>query len=78
MKNKLKCLIESVKEGRNNSISVTKSRPQPDYAIGFRKEASPKDQFDKLQPLVGDLWTKSYFTATFCMDFPFLTCEVES
>ena len=36
---KLECLIESVNEGWNDSIPVTKTRPQPDYAVGFRREA---------------------------------------
>lgn len=30
----LMCLIESVNEGWNNSIPVTKPRPQPDYSVG--------------------------------------------
>ena len=29
----LRCLIESVNEGWNNSIPLTKTRPQPDYAV---------------------------------------------
>lgn len=32
----LKVLTESVNEGWNNSIPVTKPRPQPDYAVGFK------------------------------------------
>ncbi|WPH02472.1 Hypothetical protein R9X50_00533600 [Acrodontium crateriforme] len=35
----LQCLIESVNEGWDNYIPVTKTRPQPDHAVGFRREA---------------------------------------
>jgi hypothetical protein len=31
------CMVESVNEGWNNSIPVTKPRPQPDNAVGFRR-----------------------------------------
>ncbi len=54
-------LIETVNEGWNNSIPVTKTRPQPDYAVGF----------------VGELTETSYFMATWYMYLPFLTCEVK-
>jgi hypothetical protein len=35
----LKILIKSVNEGWNNSIAITKTRPQPDYSVVFRREA---------------------------------------
>jgi hypothetical protein len=35
----LKILIESVNEGWNNSILITKTRPQPNYSVAFRQEA---------------------------------------
>ncbi|EQL31617.1 hypothetical protein, variant [Blastomyces dermatitidis ATCC 26199] len=73
----LKFLIESVSEGWNNAIPVTKPRPQPDYSVGFRREAFTDDQLQRLQPFVGDLTDTSYFMATFYMYFPFLTCEVK-
>jgi hypothetical protein len=38
----LKILIESVNEGWNNSIPLTGTRPQPDYSVGFRREAFTK------------------------------------
>ncbi|KAG9228182.1 hypothetical protein BJ875DRAFT_528176 [Amylocarpus encephaloides] len=54
--------LESVNEGWNNSIPITKTHPQPDYATGFGREA--------LQIVL------SFFMATYYMYFPFLTCEV--
>lgn len=73
----LKGLIESVNEGWNNCISITKTRPQPDYAVGFRREAFTQTQLDRMQPVVGDFMDQSYFMATYYMYFPFLTCEVK-
>ncbi len=76
----LDCLIESVNEGWNDSIPVTKTRPQPDYAVGFRREAFTEDRLSKLQPFVGEVTdsrNESYFMATYYMYFPFLTCEVK-
>ncbi|KAH0494640.1 hypothetical protein TgHK011_001255 [Trichoderma gracile] len=74
-----KRLVESVNEGWNNSIPLTGARPQPDYSIGFKRDAFTKDQLDKLSPFVGDLITgdQSFFMATYYMHFPFLTCEVK-
>ena len=73
----LRCLIESVNEGWNNSIPITKTRPQPDYAVGFRREAFTQDQLDRMHPVVGDFNDQSFFMATWYMYFPFLTCEVK-
>ncbi|KAK3339427.1 hypothetical protein B0H65DRAFT_591700 [Neurospora tetraspora] len=74
-----KCLVESVNEGWNNSIPLTSTRPQPDYSVGFRREAFTKDQLAKLSPFIGDFITgdQSFFMATYYMYFPFLTCEVK-
>ena len=73
----LMILTESVNEGWNNSIQFTKPRPQPDYSVGFRREAFTDDQLNKLQPFVGELTDTSFFMATYYMYFPFLTCEVK-
>lgn len=73
----LENLVESVNEGWNNCIPVTKTRPQPDYAVGFKREAFTKDQLNKIQPILGELTDMSYFMATYYMYFPFLTCEVK-
>jgi hypothetical protein len=73
----LRCLIESVNEGWNNSIPLTGTRPQPDYAVGFRREAFTEEQLGKLQPFVGELNDQSSFMATYYLYFPFLTCEIK-
>uniref|UniRef100_A0A0B7KJN8 DUF7924 domain-containing protein n=1 Tax=Bionectria ochroleuca TaxID=29856 RepID=A0A0B7KJN8_BIOOC len=75
----LKCLIESVNEGWNNSIPLTGTRPQPDYSVGFRREAFTDDQLAKLSPFLGDFIAgdRSFFMGTYYMYFPFLTCEVK-
>ncbi|KAK3681829.1 hypothetical protein B0T22DRAFT_387673 [Podospora appendiculata] len=75
----LKRLVESVNEGWNNSVPLTNTRPQPDYSVGFKRDAFTKDQLDKLSPFIGDFITgdQSFFMATYYMYFPFLTCEVK-
>ncbi|KAK5188683.1 hypothetical protein LTR47_011435 [Exophiala xenobiotica] len=73
----LRCLIESVNEGWNNSIPVTKTRPQPDYSVGFKRSAFTDDQLQKLQPFVGDLTDNSFFMGTWYMYFPFFSSEVK-
>ncbi|KIW44377.1 hypothetical protein, variant 1 [Exophiala oligosperma] len=70
-------LIESVNEGWNNSIALTKPRPQPDYSVGFRREAFTETQLQKLQPFVGDLTDNSFFMGTWYMYFPFFSSEVK-
>ena len=52
---KLECPIESVNEGWNNSVSLTGTRPQPDYSVGFKRTAFTEDQLKKLSPFIGDL-----------------------
>ncbi|KAG5804260.1 hypothetical protein H9Q74_001692 [Fusarium xylarioides] len=75
----LDILIESVNEGWNNSIPLTGTRPQPDYSVGFRREAFTDDQLAKLSPFLGDFIAgdQSFFMSTYYMYFPFLTCEVK-
>ncbi|KAK2599075.1 hypothetical protein QQS21_005481 [Conoideocrella luteorostrata] len=72
-------LVESVNEGWNNSVPVTSTRPQPDYSVGFAREAFSQDQLARLSPFIGDFISgdQSYFMATYYMYFPFLTCEVK-
>ncbi|KAJ9503205.1 hypothetical protein H2202_001359 [Exophiala xenobiotica] len=70
-------LTESVNEGWNNSIPVTKTRPQPDYSVGFKRSAFTDDQLKKLQPFVGDLTDNSFFMGTWYMYFPFFSSEVK-
>jgi hypothetical protein len=75
----LEILIESHNEGWNNSIPLTGTRPQPDYSVGFQREAFTKEQLEKLSPFIGDFigGDLSYFMATYLMYFPFLACEVK-
>ncbi|TWU70855.1 hypothetical protein ED733_000488 [Metarhizium rileyi] len=75
----LDILIESVNEGWNNSIPLTGTRPQPDYSLGFRREAFSDDQLTRLSPFIGDFigGDQSFFMATYLIYFPFLTCEVK-
>jgi hypothetical protein len=75
--NALDCLIESTNEGWNNSIPLTKPRPQPDYSVGFRREAFTETQLQKLQPFVGDFTDNSFFMGTWYMYFPFFSSEVK-
>ncbi|KAK3343184.1 hypothetical protein B0H65DRAFT_242504 [Neurospora tetraspora] len=73
-------LTESVNEGWNNSVPLTGIlRPQPDYSVGFGRDAFTKEQIDKLRPFIGDSLPgdQSFFMATHYMYFPFLTCEVK-
>ncbi|KAI5856685.1 hypothetical protein GGS23DRAFT_617721 [Durotheca rogersii] len=51
----------------------------PDYSVGFKRGAFTDDQLVKLSPLIGDFAAgdRSLFMATYCMCFPFLTCEVK-
>lgn len=60
----LERLIDSVNEGWNNSISITKTRPQPDYTVGFRQEAFTQEQLNRMHPIIGDFNDQSYFIAT--------------
>ncbi|KAF1996556.1 hypothetical protein P154DRAFT_537919 [Amniculicola lignicola CBS 123094] len=75
----LEYLVEAVNEGWNNSIPLTGTRPQPDYSVGFKRNAFSDDQHKKLSPFIGEFLSGdlSFFMATYYMYFPFLTCEVK-
>ncbi|KAI9675927.1 MAG: hypothetical protein M1829_003165 [Trizodia sp. TS-e1964] len=75
----LDILIESTNEGWNNSLPLTGTRPQPDYSVGFRREAFTSEQLEKLAPYIGDFLTgdQCYFMGTYYLYFPFLSCEVK-
>jgi hypothetical protein len=45
----LDILIETVNEGWNNSRPFIGTCPQPDYSVGFRREAFTEDQLNKLK-----------------------------
>ena len=75
----LDILTESVNEGWNNSIPLTSTRPQPDYSVGFKRDAFTEDQLAKLSPFIGNFIAgdQSFFMATYYMYFPFLTYKVK-
>lgn len=75
----LHSLTESVNEGWNNSFPLTGIRPQPDYSVGFKREAFSHMQHKKISPFVGDVLSgdRSLFMGTYYMYFPFLACEVK-
>ncbi|RYP05274.1 hypothetical protein DL765_009883 [Monosporascus sp. GIB2] len=75
----LRHLTESVNEGWHNSMPLSGTRPQPDYSVGFKRDAFTEDQLTKLLPFIGNFIAgdQSLFLATYYMYFPFLTCEVK-
>ncbi|GAP92014.1 hypothetical protein SAMD00023353_6100220 [Rosellinia necatrix] len=75
----MECLVESINAGWNNSAPLTSTRPQPDYSVGFQREAFTEDQLKKLSPFIGDFIAGdlSFFMATYYLYFPFLACEVK-
>ena len=74
-------LYETTNEGWNSifSFPLHKTRPQPDFSVGFGPSAFTQEQRNKLKPFVGEPGSKviTYFMATTRMYFPFLTCEVK-
>ncbi|KAL9124256.1 MAG: hypothetical protein Q9217_006399 [Psora testacea] len=72
-----KPLIESVNEGWNNCITITSTRPQPDYAVGFRYSAFPKAASEKLMNAIYNDEVVSPFMGTAYLHFPFLTSETK-
>ncbi|KAK3065002.1 hypothetical protein LTS18_014077 [Coniosporium uncinatum] len=53
-------------------------RPQPDFGLGFKRDAFSREQFQKLQPFIGDLLTDStLIAATYNMYLPFFSAEVK-
>lgn len=73
----LEMLRETTNASWDNAIPLYGPRPQPDYGLGFKREAFTKEQGQKLRPFIGNDWEDcSYFAATYDMYFPFLTSEV--
>jgi hypothetical protein len=70
-------LAESINEGWNSCIPITKTRPQPDISVGFAEGAFSEAQFDKLQRLSNGSTLQSTYMATYYMFFPFLCGEVK-
>ncbi|KAI9759188.1 MAG: hypothetical protein M1835_000442 [Candelina submexicana] len=74
-------LYETTNEGWNSvfSFPLHRTRPQPDFSVGFGRSAFTQEQLNKLKPFVGGPGSKviTYFMATTRMYFPFFTCEVK-
>lgn len=60
----LRHLVESVKDAWNSSITFTKTRHRPDYAVGFKKSAFAAEQLAKLKAFVGCWTDTSFFMGT--------------
>ncbi|KAF2802877.1 uncharacterized protein BDZ99DRAFT_491919 [Mytilinidion resinicola] len=62
----------------NRSGSRPSPRPQPDFSVGFKRDAFSRKQLEKLQPYTGDLLVNySWFAAIYNMYLPFLSSEVK-
>lgn len=74
----LEILRETTNAGWINAIPFYGPRPQPDFSLGFKREAFTREQLQQLQPFIGDeLQDCSYIAATYNMYLPFLTSEVK-
>ncbi|TVY94275.1 hypothetical protein LAWI1_G002062 [Lachnellula willkommii] len=62
----------------NPSGSRPGPRPQPDFGLGFKRDAFSREQLQKLQIYIGDpLADSSWIAATYNMYLPFLSSEVK-
>jgi hypothetical protein len=53
-------------------------RPQPDFGLGFKRDAFRQERLQKLQPFIGDLLKDStLIAATYNMYLPFFSAEVK-
>ena len=75
----LGCLTESHNAGWNSSRPLIGARPQPDYSVGFQRDAFTDEQLTRMAPCIGDESEGdiSLFMGTWYMYFPFFSCEVK-
>jgi hypothetical protein len=74
----LEILRETTNAGWINAIPFYGPHPQPDFGLGFKREAFTREQLQKLQPFIGnELEDCSYIAATYNMYLPFFTSEVK-
>ncbi|KAL9120227.1 MAG: hypothetical protein Q9187_003218, partial [Circinaria calcarea] len=76
----LEHLVFNTNERWGESIPITKTRPQPDRCVGFRRSAFTDDQLQHLMPYIGSrvpIEYFSFFLATWRMYFPFFACEAK-
>ena len=75
---KTRYLCESVDEAWKLSCPITPTRPQPDFSVGFTREAFTEEQLEKVRIVLGNSEDQaSIFRATWYMYFPFLGCEAK-
>lgn len=73
-------LVESINQSWDCAQPLVAPRPQPDYSVGFARDAFTQAQLARLGPHTGDGTrsdSESPFMGTRLMYFPFLTCEVK-
>jgi len=74
----LEILRETTNAGWINAIPFCGPRPQPDFGLGFKREAFTREQLQKLEPFIGnEIEDCSYIAATYNMYLPFFTSEVK-
>ena len=75
----LNFVYETTNEGWNSiySFPLHRTRPQPDFSVGFGRSAFNQEQLTKLKPFAGEPGSITFFMATARMYFPFFTCEVK-
>jgi hypothetical protein len=75
----LEILRETTNVGWINTIPFHGPHPQPDFGLGFKREAFISEKLiHKLEPLIGnEIEDCSYVAATYNMYFPFFTSEVK-
>ena len=71
---RLRFLKEGTNAGWTHSIPFQGPRPQPDFGVGFARDAFSPDQIQKLK---FTLFNRTPYTATVKIYFPFFTSEVK-
>ena len=77
----LEHLVFNANERWYKSIAVTKTQPQPDGSVGFKRSAFTESQVMKLLPYIGDrvpINYVSFFLATWRTFFPFFAREAKT
>ncbi|KAF2258832.1 hypothetical protein CC78DRAFT_556331 [Lojkania enalia] len=71
--------VLAVRGAKSLKILAERTRPQPDFSIGFKREAFIKEQLDKLALFISNVISgdQLYFIVTYYIYFPFLTYKVK-
>jgi hypothetical protein len=75
--NELRILGETIDDAWNKSEAFLGPIPQPDYAVGYKKDAFSLDQQDTLKQFIGGYNETSPCATTYDIYFPFFTAEVK-